>query len=234
MLCINRRRHYCAVYVVLLPTIQVRTFLNYFLRLIYYLQFCCLGEDCLPARCVQLSTFQMICYKHAIKPRKKADEEKKGKTGSKIHFNVNYCTACSDGGDLICCERCPTSVHCDCVGLDKEPEGSYLCPDCTLGKSVLFGDIVWVKIGHYRFEIHIGIRRSELTYQFVSSWWPGQVLPLDEIPSRRQKYQPKPEKFLVYFYGSNDSAFVYRGQVFHYKDGVSYFIFPTLNNIHSY
>ena len=68
------------------------------------------------------------------------------------------------------------------------------------------------------------IRINEIDFsQFFSRWWPGRVYPLNEIPARHQKYQPKAGEFLVFFFGSKDSAFVYRGQVFHYQDGVSSF-----------
>ena len=175
----------------------------------------------MPAGCVQLSTFQMICYKHINLKKEAAKKRKKKKTYSH-HFNVNYCAACSIGGDLICCERCPMSVHCDCVGLDGAPEGSYFCPDCTSGKSVLFGDIVWVKMGQHRFEIHIGIRLIDIGfYRFVSRWWPGRVLPPDEVPPVHLNRQLKPGEFVVYFYGCKQTAIVYRGQAFHYEDGVS-------------
>ena len=68
--------------------------------------------------------------------------------------------------DPLCCDLlcCPMSVHCDCVALDDEPEGSYFCPDCTSDKSVLFGDIVWVKMGQYRYDIHIEIRFIEIDF----------------------------------------------------------------------
>ena len=91
-------------------------------------------------------------------------EKKKQKKTSSNHFNISYCVFCSKGGDLMCCDHCRMSVHCDCVGLDEEPEGSYFYPDCTSGKSVLFGDIVWVKMGQYRYDIHIGIRFIEIDF----------------------------------------------------------------------
>ena len=37
-----------------------------------------------------------------------------------------------------------------CLSLEKEPEGSYICIECIDGKTILYGDIVWVKIGVYR------------------------------------------------------------------------------------
>ena len=32
------------------------------------------------------------------------------------------CAVCSDGGDLLCCDACPTAVHHNCVGLETIPE----------------------------------------------------------------------------------------------------------------
>ena len=165
----------------------------------------------------------MICFKHAV-PAKKAGKKEKAKKGGSIHYNVDYCIVCSKGGDLICCERCPSSLHTHCVGLDHLPDGSYLCSECTLGKSILYGDIVWVNMGNYRSDVYIVSESMKLTFlNFFSRWWPGRVYPLNEIPARHQKYQPKAGEFLVFFFGSKDSAFVYRGQVFHYQDGVSSF-----------
>eukprot|EP00980_Cylindrotheca_fusiformis_P031493 scaffold26459_cov162-Cylindrotheca_fusiformis.AAC.7 len=33
------------------------------------------------------------------------------------HENLSYCQVCGDGGSLVCCPRCPCSVHLRCVGL---------------------------------------------------------------------------------------------------------------------
>ncbi|KAK4025415.1 histone-lysine N-methyltransferase NSD2 isoform X1 [Daphnia magna] len=158
------------------------------------------SEKCLAAGSVQLSNTQMKCFKHVENREVAKKPKKEKKTIIPIHYNVNWCIVCSEGGSLICCERCPSSVHTRCAGLETEPDGSFLCYECTSGKTILYGDIVWVKMSIYR-------------------WWPGRVYPLDEIPPKHQKYQPKTGEFLVYFYGSNNSAFVYRGQVFLYQDG---------------
>ena len=105
----------------------------------------------------------MICFKHAV-PAKKAGKKEKAKKGGSIHYNVDYCIVCSKGGDLICCERCPSSLHTHCVGLDHLPDGSYLCSECTLGKSILYGDIVWVKMGNYRSDVYIVSESMKLTF----------------------------------------------------------------------
>lgn len=47
-----------------------------------------------------------------------------------------FCAACHDGGDLICCERCPASYHIGCLDppLAKIPEEPWLCPRCGCEK----------------------------------------------------------------------------------------------------
>ncbi|XP_045517160.1 PHD finger protein 12 [Pieris brassicae] len=49
--------------------------------------------------------------------------------------NHDSCDACGEGGDLICCDRCPASFHLGCYDppLDETdiPSGSWLCKQCT-------------------------------------------------------------------------------------------------------
>ncbi|KAL4204098.1 hypothetical protein AMTRI_Chr01g130520 [Amborella trichopoda] len=40
------------------------------------------------------------------------------------------CSICHYGGDLILCDRCPSSFHLSCVGLEELPEGKWFCPSC--------------------------------------------------------------------------------------------------------
>ena len=54
------------------------------------------------------------------------------------------------GGILLCCESCPAAYHADCLNIEP-PEGSWYCKDCTSGVKPLYGDIVWVKVGNYRW-----------------------------------------------------------------------------------
>lgn len=43
-----------------------------------------------------------------------------------------FCNECKDGGDLICCAKCPVSYHPECLypALGEIPEGPWLCPRC--------------------------------------------------------------------------------------------------------
>lgn len=129
------------------------------------------GEKCIAAGCVLLSNLQMECFKHVKSNRtsiKKIGKKEKSKSVVPNHYNVNWCIVCSEGGTLICCERCPSSFHTHCVGLEQEPDGSYICLECTSGKTILYGDIVWVKMSVYRFEFYpITLNRSVLYRLFV-------------------------------------------------------------------
>ena len=42
----------------------------------------------------------------------------------------DYCLICFEGGNLICCDSCPRTVHAACLGLSKIPKGDFYCFDC--------------------------------------------------------------------------------------------------------
>ncbi|XP_019178442.1 PREDICTED: uncharacterized protein LOC109173642 isoform X2 [Ipomoea nil] len=51
------------------------------------------------------------------------------------HLNQNdhICSICRDGGDLILCDRCPSSFHASCLGMKVIPDGDWFCPSCCCG-----------------------------------------------------------------------------------------------------
>ncbi|XP_045539872.1 uncharacterized protein LOC123722367 [Papilio machaon] len=144
---------------------------------------------CLPAGSQILSASHVICPRHY--------EHRPGKVP--CHVNTGWCFICALGGSLICCEYCPTSFHAECLNI-KPPEGGYMCEDCETGCLPLYGEMVWVKLGHYR-------------------WWPGIILHPSEIPPNILAVKHSPGEFVVRFFGQYDHYWVNRGRVFPFQEG---------------
>ncbi len=48
--------------------------------------------------------------------------------------HTDYCFVCKDGGELLCCDKCPLAYHLECAfpPLKKIPGGEWLCQKCTV------------------------------------------------------------------------------------------------------
>uniref|UniRef100_A0A7N6AMY0 Nuclear receptor binding SET domain protein 2 n=1 Tax=Anabas testudineus TaxID=64144 RepID=A0A7N6AMY0_ANATE len=100
---------------------------------------------------------------------------------------------------LLCCESCPAAFHPDCLNIAM-PDGSWFCNDCRAGKKPKYRDIIWVKLGTYR-------------------WWPAEIHHPRNIPTNIQHLRHEIGEFPVFFFGSKDYFWTHQGRVFPYMEG---------------
>jgi hypothetical protein len=152
------------------------------------------GDFCVPAGSIALAGSNIICPDH-FQPSKSNSQHNL--------INVTWCFVCCKGGDLLGCHCCPAAYHYAC--LDNKPVSSSLtqqwtCEDCEKGKRVLYGEIVWVKVGVYR-------------------WWPAQVCHPRNLPKNIRDKAHQVGEFPVRFFGTNDYFWVTRGRCFSFAEG---------------
>lgn len=64
-------------------------------------------------------------------------EEDNGDVGEmEDDHHMEFCRVCKDGGELLCCDSCPSSYHIHCLNppLPEIPNGEWICPRCTVKK----------------------------------------------------------------------------------------------------
>ncbi|XP_039631121.1 histone-lysine N-methyltransferase, H3 lysine-36 specific-like isoform X2 [Polypterus senegalus] len=147
-------------------------------------------DTCMAAGSVTLANNSFLCPNH-FTPRKGCRNHE--------HVNVSWCFVCSEGGSLLCCESCPAAFHRECLNIEM-PEGSWFCNDCRAGKKPHYKEVVWVKVGRYR-------------------WWPAEVSHPKNIPVNIQRMKHDIGEFPVHFFGSNDYLWTYQARVFPYMEG---------------
>ncbi|XP_075881199.1 chromodomain-helicase-DNA-binding protein 5 isoform X2 [Nelusetta ayraudi] len=73
------------------------------------------------------------CEKEGIQwEAKDEDEEEEEAAGEEEDDHMEFCRVCKDGGELLCCDTCPSSYHIHCLNppLPEIPNGEWLCPRC--------------------------------------------------------------------------------------------------------
>uniref|UniRef100_A0A8D2J3Y3 Chromodomain helicase DNA binding protein 5 n=1 Tax=Varanus komodoensis TaxID=61221 RepID=A0A8D2J3Y3_VARKO len=73
------------------------------------------------------------CEKEGIQWEPKDEEDEDEEMGEEEDDHMEFCRTCKDGGELLCCDTCPSSYHLHCLNppLPEIPNGEWLCPRCT-------------------------------------------------------------------------------------------------------
>ncbi|XP_014026274.1 histone-lysine N-methyltransferase NSD3 isoform X3 [Salmo salar] len=155
------------------------------------------GDSCVAAGSMVLTHHIMICSSHGIAKRN-------GLLSSPV--NVNWCFLCAratkknigKGEKLLCCALCPASFHPECLEMAM-PEGPWSCKECRSGRKPHYKQIVWVKLGNYR-------------------WWPAEICNPRLVPPNIQTLRHDIGAFPVFFFGSHDYYWINQGRVFPYVE----------------
>ena len=62
------------------------------------------------------------------------DEAEEEEAPAKDDHHMEFCRVCKDGGELLCCDQCPSAYHTFCLNppLKYVPEGEWVCPRCSV------------------------------------------------------------------------------------------------------
>ncbi|CAL1265237.1 unnamed protein product [Larinioides sclopetarius] len=146
-------------------------------------------ESCIAAGSVEKNSSTIICPYHFVGKQRVSPQKT---------CNLNICSVCNLGGELVCCEACPHAFHKNCLNT-AVPNEEFLCEDCTNRRYLLYGMVVWGKMGHYR-------------------WWPAQIIHSSHLPQNVEKLKHYDGEFAVQFFGTHDYSWTHSGRVFQYVE----------------
>ncbi|CAG2172705.1 unnamed protein product [Oppiella nova] len=115
------------------------------------------------------------------------DQEEEVPTETNNDHHMEFCRVCRDGGELLCCDSCPSAYHTYCLTppLRTVPDGEWQCPRC--GVEPLKGKVA--KILTWRW--------AEI-YKDDDPVIGSEPMTNDDIPaaqpSTSKKPQPKPQR----------------------------------------
>ncbi|CAH8552826.1 unnamed protein product [Heterobilharzia americana] len=171
------------------------------------------GDWCLPAGSKEVAPNLIICPRHCLQEECKLYTSppniqlKLPSTGLLNMFrptNVSWCFICSKGGRIICCENCPASFHEECLKIDEVPD-KFICEDCTNGRLLRYGEIVWARLppslqsyhqrslklsgaysSHRLSSLNLSGAFRSNDYASLTAgmyWWPGELVHPRHLPT---------------------------------------------------
>ncbi len=150
------------------------------------------GDYCIAAGSIVLAGCNIICPNH-FQPVKGQSQHNR--------VNVTWCFVCCKTVDLLGCDSCPAAYHYACLDNPPAPtpDHPWVCEDCERNKRPVYGEIVWVKVGVYR-------------------WWPAQICHPRNLPKNIRDRPHQVGEFPVRFFGTNDYFWVTRNRCFAFSE----------------
>jgi hypothetical protein len=85
--------------------------------------------SCFPAGTEIISSTQVICPRHPTDQEKKRNAKEKNAKP----LNIDWCNICTESGNLVCCESCPSAFHPQCISYEESDE-NFHCDECQEGR----------------------------------------------------------------------------------------------------
>jgi histone-lysine N-methyltransferase NSD1 len=150
------------------------------------------GDYCIAAGSIVLAGCNIVCPNHfqAVKGLSQHNRA-----------NVSWCFVCCKTVDLLGCDSCPAAYHYACLDNPPalDPNKPWVCEDCERNKRPVYGEILWVKVGVYR-------------------WWPAQICHPRNLPKNVRDRSHGVGEFPVRFFGTNDYFWVTRNRCFAFAE----------------
>ncbi|XWS49683.1 hypothetical protein CRYUN_Cryun12cG0024100 [Craigia yunnanensis] len=130
-----------------------------------------------PYQHIVLAGSQLSLLHCQIEAWENTDEEEKRRNNIQPEAiaddkNDDACMICADGGDLICCERCPSTFHPKCIFMENIPQGNWLCSYCVC-KYCASGDGLLKKCTQCEKQYHCKCGGEELDLNSLASLFCG-------------------------------------------------------------
>ncbi|CAM6109439.1 unnamed protein product [Calypogeia fissa] len=111
-----------------------------------------------------------VCQVEALAAKTQSEtDSQKGLGDGSLDKSDDTCGICGDGGELICCDHCPSTFHLTCMGLQEVPDGDWYCPNCRCsscgesqfnGDQTTFNDLTVIKCEQCECEYHVKCLRA--------------------------------------------------------------------------
>ena len=82
--------------------------------------------------------------------------------------HMEFCRVCKDGGELLCCDACPSAYHTFCLTppVSNIPDGEWHCPRCSVSLTP-----VWLCLINPKEQLYRTILASAVVIVWVFAPW---------------------------------------------------------------